>query len=88
MRSLDKVLKDYKSTFDTPAGGRGLEHLEIMFGVRDTIEPEEMLNKEHEAEGGRIRFPLDPIAMAKRLGLRAAYWKIRAILKTAEDKHG
>jgi len=85
---LDKILKDYKTTFNTPSGERVLEHLEKMFGVRDTIEPEEMLNKEHEADGGRIRFPLDPIAMAKRLGLRSAYWKIRAILQTAEEQLG
>tara|TARA_R100000951_G_scaffold24965_1_gene21176 strand:+ start:7552 stop:7818 length:267 start_codon:yes stop_codon:yes gene_type:complete len=82
---LDKVLKDYVTTFKTPAGERVLKHLETMFGVRDTIEPEEMLNKHLEATGETKRCPIDSHAMAKRLGLRSAYWKIHAILERAEE---
>jgi len=76
------------STFDTPAGKDVLDHLETMFGVRDTIEPEEMLNKHLEAAGEHTRCPIDSHAMAKRLGLRSAYWKIRAILERAEKELG
>lgn len=85
---MDRVLKDYRSTFKTPHGERVLKHLEIMFGVRDTIEPEEMLNKHLEASGEHTRCPIDSHAMAKRLGLRSAYWKIQALLERAEESLG
>ena len=85
---MDNVLKDYTTVFKNPHGARVLEHMEKMFGVKDTIEPEEMLNKHHEAEGSTVRHQIDSHAMAKRLGLRSAYWKIQAILETAEEKLG
>jgi len=76
----------YLAVFSTPAGERVLKHLESMFGARDTIEPEEIINKSHESEGSLIRVPIDPVAMAKRQGLRSAYWKIFAMIENARNE--
>ena len=76
----------YLAVFDNPAGVRVLKHLDSMFGARDTIEPEEIINKSHESEGSLIRVPIDPVAMAKRQGLRSAYWKICAMIESARKE--
>jgi len=47
-----------------------------------------MLNKHLEASGEHTRCPIDSHAMAKRLGLRSAYWKIQALLERAEESLG
>ena len=51
-----------------------LKHLEVMFGVRDTLEPEEAMNKAFDALGEKQHIPIDVIGMSKRQGMRSAYW--------------
>ncbi len=79
------IFKDYLATFDNHNGERVLAHLEKMFGVRDTIEPEELINKALEGNNQLERIPLDPMALAKRQGLKSAYWKIVAVLEAARE---
>jgi hypothetical protein len=76
----------YLAVFDNPAGQRVLKHLESMFGAKDTLEPEELVNKSHEAEGSLLRVHIDPLAMSKRHGLRSAYWKIYAMIENARKE--
>jgi len=78
----------YLAVFDNPAGERVLRHLESMFGAKDTIEPEELINKGLEVKGTLSRVPIDPIGMAKRHGLRSAYWKICAMVENARKEKG
>jgi hypothetical protein len=60
--------------------------MEVMFGVKDTLEPEEVMNKAFDALGERKRVPIDVTGMAKRQGMRAAYWKITAMIEAAKEK--
>ncbi len=76
----------YLAVFDNPAGERVLKHLEVMFGAKDTLEPEEVINKTNEAVGSLKRVPIDPLSMSKRAGLRAAYWKITGMLENARKE--
>lgn len=76
----------YLATFESPAGKEVLDHLRVMLGVEDTIEPEELINRAKAAEGERSSIPIDAIGMAKRLGQRSVYWKIMAIIRAAKEK--
>lgn len=76
----------YLVVFDSPAGKEVLDHLRVILGVEDTIEPEELINKAKAAEGERDQVPIDVIAMAKRLGQRSVYWKIVAMIRSAKEK--
>ena len=76
----------YLATFESPAGKEVLDHLRVILGVEDTIEPEELINRAKAAEGERDQVPIDVIAMAKRLGQRSVYWKIVAIIRAAKEK--
>jgi len=84
LASKPSITDKYVATFESPAGEAVLEHLKMMLGVEDTLEPEEFLNLNKEAEGERDRVSIDPIAMAKRLGQRSVYWKIIAILRSGK----
>ena len=76
----------YLATFESPAGKEVLKHLRVMLGVEDTIEPEELINNAKFAEGERSQISIDPIGMAKRLGQRSVYWKIKALIRTAKER--
>lgn len=76
----------YLAVFDNPAGARVLKHLEGMLGAKDTLEPEEVINKTSEAVGSLKRLPIDPVSMSKRAGLRAAYWKITGMIENARNE--
>lgn len=76
----------YLAVFDNPSGKRVLSHMEAMFGVRDTLEPEEAMNKAFDVLGERKHIPIDVTGMVKRQGMRVAYWKITAMIKAAKEK--
>ena len=63
-----------------------LKHLEVMFGVRDTLEPEEAMNKAFDALGEKQHIPIDVIGMSKRQGMRSAYWKIQGMIEAAKER--
>jgi hypothetical protein len=44
------------------------------------------MNKAFDALGERKRVPIDVTGMAKRQGMRAAYWKITAMIEAAKEK--
>ncbi len=83
---MSELGDNYLAVFCTPSGERVLKHLEAMFGVKDTLEPEEAMNKAFDALGEKQRMPIDVIGMAKRQGLRAAYWKIHAMIESAKER--
>ena len=78
--------ENYLAVFGNPSGERVLRHLEVMFGVKDTLEPEEVINKALDAAGETSRIPIDVISMAKRHGMRSAFWKISAMIEAAKEK--
>jgi len=68
----------------TKSGIQFLEYLRKVCHIEDTLEPEEVYNKEMESAGLASRMPIDPLALAKRQGMRAAYFKIVALQKQGE----
>jgi hypothetical protein len=78
-----QLISDFATAFNTPAGQRVLEWMERAFQVKVTLEPEELLNKQLEIAGESHRVVIDPTALAKRQGLRAAYYKVLAMVEEA-----
>jgi hypothetical protein len=76
----------YLAVFENPAGADVLEHLKKMLGVEDTLEPEEWVSLNGPVGEVVTPIPLDPLAMAKRLGQKSVYWKIIAIIRSAKEE--
>lgn len=72
---------DTKNLFESENGARVLDYLKKVLGVEQTLEPEEVYNKEMEASERPERLSIDPYAMAKRQGMRSAYFKIVALIQ-------
>jgi len=68
----------------TESGEQFLKYLRKVCHIEDTLEPEEVYNREMEASGLPHRTQIDPLAFAKRQGMKAAYYKIVALLKQGE----
>ena len=78
-----QTISDFATVVDSDAGERVLGWMEQAFQVRLTVEPEEAVNKQLEISGEMTRLTIDPIAMAKRQGKRAAYYKVQAMVNEA-----
>ncbi|HIE66052.1 MAG: hypothetical protein ABGY10_01320 [bacterium] len=74
-------LVETEEIFKTEKGQRVLDYLKKVLHAEETLEPEEILNKDLEAAGRVERHHIDPIAFAKRQGSRAAYFKIEALVR-------
>jgi hypothetical protein len=79
-----QTISDFAVVFDSDAGKRVLAWMEQAFWVKITVEPEEQLNRQLENNGEMVRVPIDPVAMVKRQGMRAAYYKVLAMVDEAQ----
>lgn len=80
----ERFLKETHTLFSSDNGKRVLEYLRRVLHVEDTLEPEEQLNRDLEASGRAERVQIDPIAFAKRQGMKAAYFKIEALIRQGD----
>jgi len=62
---LRTLCQEFSACFCDRTGREVLRHLRFEWGIEHNIDPEE--------EAGR---PMDPLLLAKRRGLQAAYWTI------------
>lgn len=80
-----QIFGDFDQVFNTEAGRRILKWMQSNFKVRLTLEPEEVVNNSIEFNGSEPNvIPIDPIALAKRRGLQAAYWKVVTMIEESE----
>lgn len=80
----ERFLKETHTLFSSDEGKRVLEYLRRVLHVEDTLEPEEQLNRDLEASGRAERVQIDPIGFAKRQGMKAAYFKIEALVRQGD----
>ena len=78
------LISQISNFLKTDPGKEFLKYMKQVCHVEDTLEPEEIYNREMEASGLTNRIQIDPLALAKRQGMTAAYYKIVALLKQGE----
>lgn len=77
-------ITDTANFLKTKSGQEFLKYMKQVCHVEETLEPEEVYNKEMQSAGLPHRFPLDPLGLAKRSGMKSIYYKIIALLKQGE----
>lgn len=77
-------MADVNNFLKTQSGKEFLRYLKQVCHVEETLEPEEVYNKEMKTAGLPNRLALDPLGIAKRSGMKSIYYKIVALMKQGE----